>query len=616
MLRKKVLFLICYFLLLFIIIGINSIVIVEWLNRSLFVDFSIDLERINTSFHNGISLIFLTTILVYSIVGAFIISLIITNLLWAAFIIANSIKVQERNEYITFSELQTITSPNELLSFIDVSTGSVALLLILLIIFLIGLQYVIAVISKKINFHFNKKIRITLFIASLVPLLFIFIQPNLYNQYILKYEETNSHNFNPVKRAQQDGFMPSFIHTIKPEYMEKPEQYSKIKIREISDKYTQLASELNKSRDKSLNDFQTILYLSESLIDPQRLPDLLLNETPLPFITDTAKENIGGTMYSQYIGGGTANIEWSILTSFSLEVFQEPLAITPYSDFYAQSKNHHTILSLFDKEKVAIHPYTAHLYKRRSIYNAIGFNEFLFLNNGIEHTDKLGTHHRVSDEALNKDILKVANNENVGLIHVLTMQNHSPYNGEIPEMNYEPEINANVFPAKNQEGLFNYLQGLKATDDAVKTLINELEDTGKEFNFILYGDHFPSLFRGLEDQFTVEEIHETPWFLYMNDGRSEKNIQLEGLSPAFLITVLLREGNYYITPFHSLMDELLTLGVKRIGNDFIVTEDGKLSDDELTDNLLDLVDDYRIIVYDALFGHAWLTDDFYTISGD
>ena len=129
----------------------------------------------------------------------------------------------------------------------------------------------------------------------------------------------------------------------------------------------------------------------------------------------------------------------------------------------------------------------------------------------------------------------------------------------------------------------------------------------------MYGDHFPSLFIGLENRFTAEEIHETPWFIYMNHGRSEKEIQLEGLSPAFLIPVLLREGNYYVTPFQGLMDELLTQGVKRIGNDFIVTKDGHFNDNELSDDLLVMINDYRIIVFDALFGSNWLQDEFYTI---
>lgn len=603
-----------YFLLLIFIIGINSVVAIEWLNRSLFEDFTMDLERVNVSFYNGVSLVVLLLILMYSIIGTFIVSIVITNLLLGAFVFANNIKVMERNEYITFSELQTITSPKELLSFIEISFGFAVLMFILLIILLVALQFIIVKISRKMNFHVNKKVRIGLFIVSIIPLIFIFTEPNLYNKYVLKYEETSKHNWNPLKRAQRDGFFPSFMHTVKPEYMEEPEQYSKIKMQDISKKYIDLAEKINGNRDKSLDDSQTILYLSESLIDPQQLPNLLLNETPTPFISDTIEKNIGGTMYSQYIGGGTANIEWSILTSFSLEVFREPMSITPYSDFYLGSKNKNSVMSLYDKEKVALHPYTAHLYKRQSIYKAMGFNEFLYLDNGIQHTDRLGTHYRVSDESLNKDVLNVVNNKDVGLIHVLTMQNHSPYNRAIPEMMYKPEINTAVFPEEKEEELFNYLQGIKASDEAVKELITELEKVDNDVNILLYGDHFPSLFIGLEDQFTEEKIHETPWFIYMNHGRSEKEIELDGLSPVFLITVLLREGNYYVTPFQGLMDELLTQGVKRIGKDFIVTNEGKLNDSELSDDLLGMIRDYRIIEYDALFGSNWLRNDFYTIS--
>lgn len=564
---KKRILIISYSILLLFIIGINSITVVEWLNKSLFVDYSINIEQMNQSFYNGVSVVVLLMILMYSIVGTFIVSILITNMLLGAFIIANSIKVNERNEYITFSELQTITSPKELLSLIDVSVWFAALMFLLLIIFLVGLQYIIIKISKKMNFHVNKRIRFGLFVVSIIPLIFIFTQPNLYNKHVLKYEESNTHNWNPVKRAKQDGFLPSFMHTIQRNFMEKPEQYSKSKVNEISKRYIQLAQEINEKRDEKLNDSQTILYLSESLMDPKRLPNLLLNETPIPFITDTSEGNIGGTMYSQYIGGGTANIEWSILTSFSLEVLREPMAITPYSDFYVQSKNHNTVLTFYDKKKVAIHPYTSDFYKRRSVFSTMGFDEFLYLNNGIKHTEKLGTHKRVSDKSFNKDILRVANDENVGLIHALTMQNHSPYSGEIPEMDYKPEINSDVYPEEGKEELFNYLQGLKATDNAVKELITKLDESDKDVNVLLYGDHFPSLFRGMENQFTDKEIHETPWFIYMDKGRSENGIQLEGLSPAFLITVLLREGNYYVNPFQGLMDELLTRGVKRIGND-------------------------------------------------
>ncbi|MDY0404622.1 hypothetical protein P5G51_003655 [Virgibacillus sp. 179-BFC.A HS] len=73
---------------------------------------------------------------------------------------------------------------------------------------------------------------------------------------------------------------------------------------EITKKYSGISKEINKARKKSLNESQTLLYLSESFMDPKRLPGLLLNESPIPFISGMVKSNIGGTMYSQYMGGG------------------------------------------------------------------------------------------------------------------------------------------------------------------------------------------------------------------------------------------------------------------------------------------------------------------------
>ncbi|MDY0394127.1 sulfatase-like hydrolase/transferase [Virgibacillus halophilus] len=610
---KRSLLLIAYFLILFFVIKINATAIVEWLNKSMFPDYTIDsTQDFHDSFSNGISLIFISTIFLYSILGTAIVSILIIDILMIGLIFANQIKVVERNEFITFSEIKTVASPKELLSFVDVSPAFALVIVCTVILILAGLQFLIIKLSKKLHFYINKWIRVTLLLLSLTFLIMIFIKPNYYNAHLLKFEETHSHNFNPLKRARMDGFLPTFMHTVKPIYMDRPAGYNKVKIKEISQKHSKLSQRINKERDKSLNDSETLLYLSESFMDPKQLPGLLLNESPIPFITQTVKNNIGGSMYSQYIGGGTANLEWSVLTSFSLEVFNEPLVVTPYSDFYADSKNKHTILDFYDKEKVAVHPYTAHLYNRKTVYEKIGFDNFRYLNHGIKHTDKLGNHKRVSDEALNKDILDVMDKNNVGLIHILSMQNHSPYNKKIPEMGYKPEINTNIYPKKKAEGLFNYLQGIHATDNAIKDLVNELGKSNKDVNLLFYGDHYPSVFRGTENQFKGDELHHTPWFIFMNNGRSQEGMQLEDLSPAFFVPLLLKEGNYYVSPYQGLMNTLLTKGVKRIGKDYVVTNEGKLSDNQVPKDLLAMVNDYRIIQYDALFGHNWLADDFYT----
>lgn len=587
--------------------------IVDWLNKSMFPDYKLNPDQEHQeSFSNGVSLIFIITIFVYSILGTAIVSILVVDLGMLGLIFANQMKAIERNEFITFSELKTIASPKELLSFVDVSPVFALFVFIAIILSLVSMQWFIVKMKRKVNLRVNKFVRIALFVMSLTIIVAIFTKPDYYNSNVLKFEEKNFHNFDPLKRARQDGYIPTLLNTINLTYMDKPSEYSKDRVEDIAVKYNQIARDINKNRDSSLNESQTLLFLSESLMDPAQIPNLLLNETPIPFISNIVDEQIGGTMYSQYIGGGTANLEWSILTSFSLEAFRDPLIITPYSDFYADSKNHHTVLDFYNQKKVAIHPYTAELYNRKSIYDAIGFDEFRYLNHGIEYTEKLGKQTRISDESLNKDIINVANQDDVGLIHVLSMQNHTPYNKKIPDMSYTPEINTDIFPKEDEQELMNYLQGIHASDKAIEELINEFKDAEREVNLLFYGDHLPGIFSGKEDQFKGNLLHQTPWFIYMNHGRSEGGRQFDGLSPAFLVPVILREGNYYVSPFQGLMDMLLKSGVKRIGQDYIVTDEGRIYDKDISKDMLMMIKDYRIVQYDALFGHDWLPSGFYT----
>src|SRR5699024_286184 len=203
--KKRTILFIAYIVLLVGIMVLNSIAVVTWLNKSLFPDFILDTEGIYTSFYSGVSLIFLFTILVFSIVGTLFTSILIIDLIFGALVVANNIKVIERNDFITFSELQTIFSPRELLSFVEIPVVSALLVVILIIIGLVVFHWLTSKVVKRANLILNHKLRISLLIVSFSILVFIYMKPNLYNEYVVGYDVPDYHNFNPLKRAQRAG---------------------------------------------------------------------------------------------------------------------------------------------------------------------------------------------------------------------------------------------------------------------------------------------------------------------------------------------------------------------------------------------------------------------------
>lgn len=200
--KRTIIIYVLLYAVLFSILLINSFAIVEWLNKSLFVDFEISPEVSSSYYFGEILLVFLIALLMYAIIGTFIVSILATNILFGTLVIANQIKVKERNEFITFSELKTVASPQELLSFVDVSLSIAIIAVVSMLVILILIQLSVFKINEKLNITFNKRVRIAFAIIPLMILSFIYLDPNTYNEYVLKYEEADIHNWNPVNRAK------------------------------------------------------------------------------------------------------------------------------------------------------------------------------------------------------------------------------------------------------------------------------------------------------------------------------------------------------------------------------------------------------------------------------
>ena len=89
-----------------------------------------------------------------------------------------------------------------------------------------------------------------------------------------------------------------------------------------------------------------------------------------------AAEGISGQMLSEKYGGGTSNIEFSVLTGFSNVLL--PAGSVPYMEYVKEGM---LCYPAYLKEQgytlLALHPYQRQFYNRPAAYEAMGFDEFI-----------------------------------------------------------------------------------------------------------------------------------------------------------------------------------------------------------------------------------------------
>ncbi|BDP83057.1 hypothetical protein EfmAA610_02670 [Enterococcus faecium] len=175
------------------------------------------------------------------------------------------------------------------------------------------------------------------------------------------------------------------------------------------------------------------------------------------------------------------------------------------------------ITDLFD-EKIAIHPFTAALYRRKQVFDKFGFDRFYYLDYKLPQVfiSLIVLFGLIILMTQIKVIIRgiQSNTETSQFIQLSTMQNHMPYDDYYSELNYTAEGTA-VIPNRRKE-LQTYMQGLHYTDTAVKKFIQEIDKIDKPITFVFYGDHLPAIYSGNDSKKYGLEQHQTDYFIYNN----------------------------------------------------------------------------------------------------
>lgn len=482
------------------------------------------------------------------------------------------------------------------------------------IVVIIIITIIINKISKKIwHFKFSKKQKIAIFITQIALILICAHFLNLHTLEIrnlsgkgtfIKVEnlETSIDFTDQAYNYRTNGFILATISNLQTKTQKQPEGYSKEAVQKIVQKYQKIAEENNKNRKKISDEKVNVVYvMSESFIDPKLGKHLYDygNKEPIPYTQEIKKSQSSGWAASSEYGGGTANVEFEALTGLS-NFFLNSI---PYTSIVSANKDTPSIVKNFNEngyKTIAMHPYNRNMYRREVVYPNLGFQEYKSAD-GFKNNSKIDNSKYISDEsAFNEVLAELKNSQKPEFIHLVTMQNHMPY-----EENAYSEHNFNV-NAKNGANPENaktiqaYLEGISRSDKAMKNFLSEIQKLNEKTIVVFWGDHWPGIYGEMfEKELNKNDIRRTPLFVYSNFEKEKQDL---GTSSLIYNQILaLNSFDSKLSAFQYLLSDLREK-YPALTKQFVKIDEKS-----------DILKDFEMIEYDILSGNKYSLGDFYKI---
>ena len=403
------------------------------------------------------------------------------------------------------------------------------------------------------------------------------------------------------------GFVAGVLYNTNTPAMKTPPGYSEQAMREIADRWSQAADATNAGRSSgALDDVNVVVILSESFSDPTLLKDVKVEHDPIPFTHHLMERTPSGEMLTQFIGGGTANMEFEALTGFSLAQFT-PQMNTPYQQLVPKYSSFPSAVEYFESHghvPIAVHPYHAIMYKRDRVYPTFGFDEFVD-ETKMQSLDTLEHSDFASDaSSFNEVEYQIDQEDKPVFVNLVTMQNHYPMAGK-----YDDPIKVGPSVGVVRKQLSAFSTGLEYSDGAMKDFLANLKSSPEKTAVVFYGDHAPPFWpRAKNFAENEEQLRKTPFFLWTNfEKLPHQDLGLN--SPTQFLPLLFDELDAPVTPYYALLEALhdqvpaMALGEYHTAGGDVVNDPEKLDAQARA-----LLDDYRMVQYDLTIGKRYSED--------
>lgn len=325
--------------------------------------------------------------------------------------------------------------------------------------------------------------------------------------------------WNQVENYERNGFIIGFLYNLSSLKLERPEGYSEERIREIREELRLIAESRQNLKNLAKAKVNIVVVLNESFYDPEIIREHYPYDGGeiLPNLRKIQLRYPHGMMYSTDYGGGTANIEFEVLTGMT-NYFTNSV---PYTDILPKKGATPSLASYFKDlgfETTAIHPFNGSMYKRDIVLKNFGFERFI-TQNEMRHTEREGNGEYIKDSEAYAEVLDILREgEGNQFVTLITMQNHMPYN----EWNYETRDFVSLredLPEEQRSKIETYYQTIHESDKYLGEFVAALDELDEPTVMLFFGDHSAGLFNdvALSPDPEVRNLSRmTPYFMYFN----------------------------------------------------------------------------------------------------
>ncbi len=409
-------------------------------------------------------------------------------------------------------------------------------------------------------------------------------------------------------------FYPAFLNLVPDTIVRAPDDYSIDVMQEIGNGIAGLSTETAAGRQADI----VILQL-ESFFIPDQYDLVYDREEVFGDLFALQECSAYGSMISPLTGGGTADVEFEMLTGFTSndsQITTNPFSVYTYEGF----PNIVGYLASHGYETESVHSFNTSLYNRVNAYHNLGFGTSIF-DDSFANPEYRGTW--ITDGCcIDKAIEEYEAMQAGGrLLHIVTVQNHVPVQWDAYEDDELVQVTSPTLSGDDLRASRIFLTSCRDICREARRLAEYLDASGRDVILIVYGDHQVPIIRvegysvpqkaGLTDdigEYTAL-THGTPFYVHTTFNSGLEGQDWGRLAPNSILVKALCDADVMRPAYFQYLYESQNL-IKSLTGAFAILQDDTVVL-EMTDELKADVRIRQLIQHDIVHGKKYILEVMY-----